>query len=382
VAINDVYAIGWGMTSFGRHAETGVRLGADALRLAIASAEVDPTDIDALYVGHVYGGMVAGERVGALGGLAGAPTVNVENACASGSSAIIEAAHAISSGRYNCVAVAGFEKLSDSREMLAPAQDDYEGQLGLVFPAWHAMRARLYMNEYQISREDLAEVTVKARHHGSLNPLAQFRKPVTTDEVVSSREIATPLRLLDCCPRGDGGAAVILANRDYLVSAKRRHGAVTQIAGAGLYSGRPDGTYSPLFEDITYRATNTAFADTKFSRRDVKFAEVHDCFSIAEPFRIEGLGLCEQGTYFNHLRDGKWRLGGSLPVNPSGGLLSKGHPLGATGIAQVCEVAWQFSGGAGARQIDGADVAITHTRGGSVPGTEGGSCAVIVCAAA
>ena len=381
MALDDVYVVGWGMTPFGRHVDSGVALGARALEDAIASAEVERRDVDALYVGHVYGGMVAGERVGALAGLAGIPTLNVENACASGSSAVIEAAYAITSGRYDVVAVCGFEKLSQGGGMLAPADDDYEGQLGLVFPAWHAMRARLYMHEYGVSRDDLSAVAVKNRSHGIHNPLAQFSEPITIDAVSNAREIASPLRLLDCCPRGDGAAAVVLAGKSYLSAARRRLGTVAQLLGAGLTSGGPDGTYSPLFEDITMRTASAAFADTKVTRRDVSFAEVHDCFSIAEPFRVEGLGLCEPGSYFQHLRDGRWDLGGAVTINPSGGLLSKGHPLGATGVAQICEVATQFAGRAGGRQVATADVALTHTRGGSVPGTEGGSCAVIVCAA-
>jgi acetyl-CoA acetyltransferase len=382
MAIDDVYVVGWGMTAFGRHSESGIALGARALGDAIDSAQLDRSDIDALYVGHVYGGMVAGERVGALAGLAGIPTLNIENACASGSSAVIEAAYAISSGRYDVVAVCGFEKLSQSTEMIAPADDDYEGQLGLVFPAWHAMRARLYMSEFGVTRDDLSMVAVKNRSHGILNPLAQFSAPLTVDDVSTAREIASPLRLLDCCPRGDGGAAVVLAGKNHLAAARRRFGSVVQVRGAGLTSGGPDGTYSPLFEDITMRTTEAAFEGTKLARTDVKLAEVHDCFSIAEPFRVEGLGLCEPGTYFRHLHDGRWNLGGELTINPSGGLLSKGHPLGATGVAQVCEVATQFAGRAGDRQVARADVALTHTRGGSVPGTEGGSCAVIVCSAA
>jgi acetyl-CoA acetyltransferase len=381
VPIDDVYVVGWGMTPFGKHADPGVVLGARALEAAMDSAELERADVDALYVGHVYGGMVAGERVGALAGLAGIPTLNVENACASGSSAVIEAAYAIAAGRYDVVAVCGFEKLSQSSEMIAPADDDYEGKLGLVFPAWHAMRARLYMDEYGVTRDDLSGVAVKNRSHGIKNPLAQFTKPLTVEQVSAAREIASPLRLLDCCPRGDGAAAVILASKDYLAGARRRFGSVARIAGAGLTSGGPDGTYSPLFEDITMRTTEAAFKGLEVTRADVKFAEVHDCFSIAEPFRVEGLGLCEQGTYFRHLREGRWDLGGSLPVNPSGGLLSKGHPLGATGVAQICEVATQFAARANNRQIEGADVALTHTRGGSVPGTEGGSCAVIVAVA-
>jgi acetyl-CoA acetyltransferase len=381
VSIDDVHVVGWGMTRFGKHTDPGVVLGAQALEMAFESAELSPRDVDALYVGHVYGGMVAGERVGALAGLAGLPTLNIENACASGSSAVIEAAYAIAAGRYDVVAVCGFEKLSQSTEMIAPAEDDYEGQLGLVFPAWHAMRARLYMETYGVSRDDLSGVAVKNRTHGIRNPLAQFSEPLTVDEVSAAREIASPLRLLDCCPRGDGGAAVILAGKDHVAAARRRFGSVARIAGAGLMSGGPDGTYDPLFEDITMRTTDAAFAGLLVTRDDVQFAEVHDCFSIAEAFRVEGLGLCAPGTYFDHLRDGRWNLGGALAVNPSGGLLSKGHPLGATGVAQICEVATQFAGRAGDRQVDGADVALTHTRGGSVPGTEGGSCAVIVCTA-
>jgi acetyl-CoA acetyltransferase len=379
--IDDVYVVGWGMTPFGRHVDPGVVLGALALGGAITSAELERRDIDALYVGHVYGGMVAGERVGALAGLAGIPTLNIENACASGSSAVIEAAYAIAGGRYDVVAVCGFDKLSQSTDMIAPADDDYEGQLGLVFPAWHAMRARLYMHEYGVSRDDLSAVAVKNRAHGIQNPLAQFSEPLTVEDVSSAREIASPLRLLDCCPRGDGAAAVVLAGKDHVAAARRRFGSVVQLVGAGLTSGGPDGTYSPLFEDITMRSTDAAFAGLAVTRDDVRFAEIHDCFSIAEPFRVEGLGLCEQGAYFDHLRDGRWDLGGDLTINPSGGLLSKGHPLGATGVAQICEVATQFAGRAGGRQITGADVALTHTRGGSVPGTEGGSCAVIVCTA-
>lgn len=380
--MNDVYVIGAGMTPFAKHGDSNaIDLGAQALQTAIEDAGLSPTDVEAMYAGHVYGGMVAGERVAAECGLAGAPIVNVENACASGTTAVIEAVHAIRAGRYRCVAACGFEKISDRPGMLTPEESDYEGQLGLVFPAWHAMRARLYMDEFGLTREQLALVAVKAHHNGSLNPLAQIRDEITVSDVIESRPIASPLNLLDCCPKGDGGAAVILASADFAREYVRRHGRVTKVVGVGLYSGRADGAYAPLFEDVTSRAAHDAFAEAGVTPKDVDFAEVHDCFTIAEGFRVEGIGLCEPGAYFRLLEEGRWTLAGEVPINPSGGLLAKGHPLGATGVAQLCEITTQFRGAAGGRQVREADVAVAHTRGGSVPGTEGGSCGVLVCVA-
>jgi acetyl-CoA acetyltransferase len=379
--MSDVYVLGVGMTSFGRHAESATDLGAVALRAAIRDAVLDTADVDALYASHVYGGMVAGERVGAQAGLAGLPTVNVENACASGTTAIIEAYFAISSGRYRCVAACGFEKLSDRPGMLTPEAGDYEGRLGLVFPAWHAMRARLYMDKYGLTREQLALVAVKAHANGARNPRAQLRDTITVEQVVSSRSIATPLRLLDCCPKGDGAAAAILGTEDMAREVRLHHGVAIKLAGVGLFSGAADGQYDQLFEDVTARAASAAYTHAGISAGDVDFAEVHDCFTIAEGLRVEGLGLCDPGSYFRELDDGRWTLEGATPVNPSGGLLAKGHPLGATGIAQVYEIAEQFRGTAGERQVAQANIAVAHTRGGSVPGTEGGSCGVLVCIA-
>jgi acetyl-CoA acetyltransferase len=376
---DDVHVLGIGMTRFTAHEDDAVALGVDAVAAALTDAAVEPSAVDALYAGHVHGGMVAGERVGAECGLAGIPTVNLENACASGTTAIIEAVHAIRAGRYECVVACGFEKVSDRRGMIAPGEGDYEGQLGLVFPAWHAMSARLYMSEWGLTREQLALVAVKNRRNGALNPLSHWQDDVSLEEVVGSREIATPLRLYDCCPKSDGGAAVVLGSSRLAAEAKRRHGRGVAIRGVGLTSGRPDGMYSPLFEDVTARAASAAYAEAGIGPGDVDFAEVHDCFTIAEGLRVEGLGLCESGSYFRELEDGRWFTDGRTPVNASGGLLAKGHPLGATGVGQVCEIATQMRGEAGPRQLARADVGLAHTRGGSVPGTEGGSCGVLVC---
>jgi acetyl-CoA acetyltransferase len=378
--VDNVYVLGTGMTSFGKFSDrTAIDLGSESLLAALDHAAINVADVDAVYASHVYGGMVAGQRVAASCGLAGLPTLNVENACASGTSAVIEAVYAIRSGRYSCVAVVGFEQVSTVKGMLQPAEDDLEGQLGLVFPAWYAMRARLYMEKYGMSRDQLSLVAVKNHHHGSLNPLAQYRNEITVGAVAESREIATPLRLLDCCPKGDGGAAVILGSEDRLRGLRDDRRPVA-IRGCGLSSGAPDGEYPGLFEDITSRAAKHAYDEAGISPQDVDFAEVHDCFSIAEGLRVEGLGLCDPGRYFHELSDeGRWMLDGTTPINPSGGLLAKGHPLGATGVAQLHEITTQLQGLANERQVGKADVAVAHTRGGSVPGTEGGSCAVLVC---
>src|SRR5438128_2517715 len=153
--MSEVYVLGIGMTRFTKHDESGVDLGVQAVNAALEDAGMEPRNVDALYAGHFHGGMVAGERVGAGCGLAGLPTVNVENACASGTTAVIEAVHAIRSGRYDCVVACGFEKVSDQKGMITPPAGDYEGELGLVFPAWHAMRAVMYMNEYGLTRDQL-----------------------------------------------------------------------------------------------------------------------------------------------------------------------------------------------------------------------------------
>jgi acetyl-CoA acetyltransferase len=380
--MSDVYVLGIGMTRFTKHEEDAVTLGVQAVNAALDDAGLGPGDVDALYAGHVHGGMVAGERVGADCGLAGLPTVNVENACASGTTAVIEAVHAIRAGRYDCVVACGFEKVSNQKGMITPAAGDYEGELGLVFPAWHAMRARMYMNEYGLTRDQLSLVAVKNRHNGALNPLSHWHEEVTVDDVSASREIATPLRLYDCCPKSDGGAAVVLGSKRFAEAAKERHGASVVVAGVGLASGRPDGMYEPLFEDVTARAAKAAYDEAGIAPADVEFAEVHDCFTIAEGLRVEGLGLCEPGTYVRQLQDGRWLPDGSTPVNASGGLLAKGHPLGATGVGQLCELTTQMRGNAGERQLERVRVGLAHTRGGSVPGTEGGSCGVLVCVAA
>lgn len=378
--MGDVFAVGVGMTRFTRHERSSIDLGTDALLAALEDSGLETGQVDALYAGHVHGGAVAGERIGAAVGLAGVPTFNLENACASGTTAVVEATYAIRSGRFDCVAIVGFEQMSTLSGMIAPSAGDYEGAMGMVFPAWHALRARMYVERYALTRDELSAVSVKNRANGALNPLAHFRDPVTSEQVAESRSVATPLRLFDCCPKSDGGAAVILATESTAAASLRWADRRIRVAGISVTSGRADGLYEPLFEDITHRAATSAYQDAGVTAADIDFAEVHDCFTIAEGLRVEGLGLAEPGTYFKVLSaEGRWWRDGSTPINTSGGLLAKGHPVGATGVAQIYELVSQMRGDAGVRQIAKVDVGLAHTRGGSVPGTEGGSCGVVVC---
>ncbi len=375
--MRDVYVIGVGMTRFGKHPDRdAVDLGAEAVREAIRDAGVDPRAIQAAYCGHVFQGMVTGQRVLAQVGLAGIPLANVENACSSGATAIREGYLAIRAGEYDVVLAFGVEHLTSRfRGALTPGEDDLEAALGLTMPAVYAMRARRYLEDFGASREQLAMISVKNKRNAALNPYAQFQKPVSLEEVLASRPIAEPLRLLDCSPVSDGAAAAILCSE----AAVRRlgRGRAVRLAASALRTGEVEVEPQPMtFEPLTRKTATDAFERAGVSPEDVDFAEVHDCFSIAEALRVEGLGLFEPGTYLAAVERGEADIGGRRPINPSGGLLGKGHPLGATGVAQVVELVRQLRGEAGQRQIEGAKVGVAHCRGGKAAGVEGAACTV------
>ncbi|MDQ7801673.1 MAG: thiolase family protein [Armatimonadota bacterium] len=375
----DVYVVGAGMTKFGKHPDRdAVDLAVEAVNEAIRDAGVDRRRIQAAYCGHVYGGMVLGQKVLARTGLAGIPLANVENACSSGATAIREGYLAIRAGEYDVVLAFGVEHLTTRfRGALTPGEEDLEGALGLTMPAVYAMRAVRHMTEFGTTREELAYVSVKNKRNASLNPYAQFQNPVTVEDVLNSRPIADPLRLLDCCPVSDGAAAVILAS-ERVVGELGRSRAV-RLAAASLRTGTVEvGLPSMAFEPLTRATAQDAYERAGVGPEDVDFAEVHDCFSIAEVLRVEGLGLYPVGEYPKRAARGEADIGGRLPINPSGGLLGKGHPLGATGVAQVVELVRQLRGEAGPRQIEGARVGLAHCRGGKAAGVEGAACTVLI----
>jgi acetyl-CoA acetyltransferase len=374
--MSGVSVVGVGMIPFGKYPDKNiVDLGWPAVKAAIKDANIDPKKIEAVYSGTSRGGAMMGQRIMGRLGLAGLPIINVENACSSSSSAMAQAVIAVASGAYDIVLVIGVEKLSKYGGGTLPLdEDDWEVRLGLNMPALYAMRAQRYMHDYGVSAAQLAGVSVKNRKHGALNPDAQMRKPVSVEEVLGSRMVADPFTLLQCCPTGDGSAAIILASNK--VSWRIRGDAIDVVA-SHLTSGRfMTGFRDMTSPEITVRGAKHAFEEAGLGPKDVKVAEVHDAFSIAELLYYEAFGFCPPGEGAAMLESGATTLGGRIPINPSGGLLAKGHPVGATGAAQIVEIARQLWGQAGPRQVEGAKVGLTHATGGGISGFDHGACSI------
>jgi acetyl-CoA acetyltransferase len=231
------------------------------------------------------------------------------------------------------------------------------------------------MEQYGTTVEQMARVAVKNRRHGRLNPRAQYPKEVTIADVRSSPMICTPLTMLDSCPTTDGGAAAIFCSEEV---AKRYTTKLIYVAAAALKSGTYESTRNIAVNEIEKRASQEAYEWAGLGPEDLHFAEVHDCFTIAEIVRIENLGFCREGEGGRLVEEGITSLGGRLPVNPSGGLLCKGHPIGATGVAQVAELIWQLRGEAGDRQVKGAKVGLAHCSGGFIAQDTGASAVIIL----
>jgi benzoylsuccinyl-CoA thiolase BbsB subunit len=286
---------------------------------------------------------------------------------------------AIRSGEYDVVLVIGVEKLTKFGGGTLPLEEeDWEVAQGLVMPALYAMRANRYMHEFDLTVEQLAKVAVKNRGHGARNPDAQMRKPVTVGEVLGSRPIADPFTLLQCCPMGDGAAAIVLCHS--ALAAQFRSDPV-QVLASDLTSGKfTSGFRDMTTPEITTRGAQEAYAEAGLGPQDIDVAEVHDAFSIAELLYYEAFGFCARGEAGAFLDSGATTLGGRVPFNPSGGLLAKGHPIGATGAAQVVEIVRQLRGELGDRQVEGAKVGLSHATGGGISGFDHGACSIHIFA--
>ena len=378
--MTQTYIAGAGMVRFGKYpAEvTFEKLAVGAAREAMADAGVSTPDIESVYVGHVFGGPVAGQRVAAQMGLGGLPVSNHENYCASGATAIREAWIAITAGLYDIVLVIGAEKMTDRvAGGVMPDPTDLDAINGLVMAANHGMSARRYMFDHGATREQIAAVAVKNHAHSVHNPYAQYQRPISLEEVLQARTIADPLGLLDCSPISDGAAAVVLCSTAGL--AKLGRSSAPRIAGCALVSGKLVTAEASINdEDVSRRAAQQAWDITGYGPEDIDLIEMHDCFTIAEIVRLEGLGVVPVGEGGRWAENGDTALGGKLPVNASGGLLSRGHPVGATGVAQICELTWQLSGRAEQLQVDDANTGLAYCKGGTVSGTDGGSVTVLV----
>jgi benzoylsuccinyl-CoA thiolase BbsB subunit len=366
---------GAAQTAFGRFRDRTVEsLAVEAGIAAIRDAQLRRPEVQALFCGNAYAGSLLGQRIGKEMGLDGLPVYNHENACASGASALAHACLAVGAGMFDTVLVIGVEQLSALGGGLLPlGEDDPEIAAGLTMPAAYAMRTESYLSRFGGTPADVAQVAVKSRANAARNPRAQFRDPVTLDDVLGSRLIADPVTLLQMCPNADGAAALV-------VTAGRGDRCVTVLSSV-VTSGRFfQGARDMAWPDITLRAAAQAYAQAGITAADVDVAEVHDAAAIGEIIYYEALGLCERGEGLDFVRTGRSSVAGATAVNAGGGLLSRGHPLGATGVVQVVELVAQLRGEAGDMQVEGAEVAVAHCTGGGIWGVDNGACAMHVLA--
>jgi acetyl-CoA C-acetyltransferase/acetyl-CoA acyltransferase len=369
-----VAVIGVGMTKFGKHERTSAELFASAAVDALADAGLSPSAVQALYYGNVVGSetekqLHTGPQAASILGIPTVPTTRFETACASSHAAFRHAVMEIGAGISDVLLVGGAERVlnvptEDSTEYFAYASDaTWEQSLGLTFPGVFALVARAHMHKHGTTEEQMAAVAVKNHRHGALNPKAQFQKEITLETVMKSPRIADPLKLYDCCPFTDGGAAIILASEEIARKSRRAIWVLGSAAASDSMLLHDKRDLSRVM--ATERAAAAAYSQAGVGPADIDVVELHDCFTIAEIVATEGLGLFEPGTGGIAAEKGWTSLGGKIPVNTSGGLKAKGHPIGATGAAQIAEVVTQLRGEAGPRQVEGATKGLTHTLGGN-----------------
>ena len=372
--MRDVAVIGIGMTKWGELWEQSLRdIYVETALLALEDAGIDR--IDSMYIGSMSSGLFVGqEHIASLLadylGQLPVPATRVETACASGGLALRLGFMEVASGMSDVVLVSGVEKMTDvggdeaTYALGTAADQEYEGYQGITFPGLYALIARAHMQKYGTTREQLAKVAVKNHYNGSKNPLAQYPFEITVEAVLNSVKVADPLNILDCSPITDGAAAAIICSADM---ARKMGKPLIKVSGTGhatdtiQISQRKDMTWL----EATYQAAKQAYAMADIKPKDVDLFEVHDCFTIAEICVTEALGIVDKGKGGEAVEAGLTALDGKSPVNTSGGLKSKGHPVGATGIAQVVEVTKQLRGEAGERQVKDARVGMTQNMGGS-----------------
>jgi len=372
--MREVAIIGVGMTKWGELWEKSLRdIYVETALLALEDAGIDK--VDSMYVGSMSSGLFVGqEHIASLLadylGQANIPSSRIESACASGGLALRLGYLEVASGVSDVVLVGGIEKMTDvsgheaTYALGTAADQEYEGYHGMTFPGLYALIARAHMEKYGTTREQLAMVAVKNHHNGSKNPLAQFPFQITVDSVLNSVMVADPLRILDCSPITDGAAAVVLYPAEMV---KKKDKPMVKITGSGhatdtiALSSRKDITWL----EAVYKAAKQAYKEANKGPKDIDIIEVHDCFTIAEICVLEALGIVEKGKGGDAVEEGMTSLKGKIPVNASGGLKAKGHPVGATGVAQVVEIVKQLQGNAGERQVKKARVGLAQNMGGS-----------------
>ncbi|MFE4678264.1 lipid-transfer protein [Streptomyces sp. NPDC056721] len=377
-----VLVAGVGMVPFTKPSEGKKydEMGEGAVRAALRDSGLTYASIRQVYAGYVYGDSTCGQRVAYGFGKTRVPVLNVNNNCASGSSALWLARQAVESGAVECALAVGFEQMPPGA-LTAKWQDrphpltDFAATLGDVYdinpelpgtPQYFAAAGIEYMEKYGTTPDLFARISVKSRTHAANNPYAVFRDAVTLDEVLGSPAVAAPLTRLQCCPPTCGAAAAIVCSADFA----RAHGLAPKVAIAAqtLQSDAEDlfdkkSAISLVGADVTRAAATEVYERAGVDPRDINVVELHDCFTVNEVLTYEGLGLCGEGEAEKFVLDGDNTYGGRVVTNPSGGLLSKGHPLGATGLAQTTEITWQLRGEAGPRQVEGATLGLQHNLG-------------------
>lgn len=383
-----VIIAGVGMTPF-VSPKAGIsytEFGINAARAAFKDAGIDYTSIQQAYVGWVYGDSTAGQTVLYDLGLTGIPIVNVNNNCSTGSTALFLARQAVQSGAVECALALGFEQMSpgaldkiftDRKHPLSKFEDliDKKFEEAKSVPMAIKLFAAAgyeYQQKYGAGNEVFAKVRVKSSQHAEHNERAIFRKPISVEEVLNSPSMFLNTTRLQCCPPTCGGAAVIVCTEEFAKKNNIKGKAV--ILGQAMTTDYPstfeDSMMKVVGYDMTKAAAEKVYEQAGYGPDDVDVVELHDCFTANEVISYEALGLCAEGEAAKFIMDGDNTYGGKVVTNPSGGLLSKGHPLGATGLAQIAELVWQLNNEAGSRQVDGVDIALQHNIG------IGGACVV------
>lgn len=391
--MREVALVGAGMTRFAKHLDKGMKeLSREAIEGALKSAGIESNALEAVAVGNAMAGLITGQEcirgqvVLREMGIGGIPVINTENACASAATAFHLAWLYVASGMYDVVLALGMEKLyhEDKKKSFAAigsaidvelmqktladmkkaTQEKGEGagKSRSMFMDFYAEFARSHMRKYGTTKEHYAQIAAKNHTNGSLNPHAQFQTPRSAEDVLASPMIADPLTRMMCSPIGDGAAALVLTSAE---KAKEFTTKPVYVKASVLGSGKD---HQPGDPGVTERMAKKAYEVAGIGPEDLDVAEVHDASAPAELIIYEELGLCQQGEGGRLIDEGVTALGGKTPVNPSGGLLAKGHPVGATGTAQIAEIFWQLRGEAGKRQVEGAKVGLTENGGGMVRG--------------
>ena len=375
--MRNVYVLGTGMIKFGRYPEKTVpELGADAALIALKDAGINIKDVELFASGNLYqANAMIGQRILQQIGQTGVPVINVSNACATGSTAFREAFMAVASGMYDVAMAVGVEQMGKQGLLggggggTDPAYST-EGRIGSgLMPAVFGQAGMEHMRKYGTKLEHFAKISVKSHKHATRNPFSQYQNEVSLEDVMNARMVAYPNTLYMCCPTGDGAAAAILVSEDklkQLAGGRKRARVAASILTSDPYTER-DLTL-PDVSTLTRRAAQKAFDMAGVGPKDVSLTELHDCFATAELIHYENLGLCSEGEAAKFIDEGGGMhpdFGGKSPVNVSGGLLSKGHPLGATGVANICEVVWHLTEDERAkqRQVPNAKVGMAHVIG-------------------